>query len=112
MRQGGIIAAAGIVALETMTERLADDHTNAKRLAEGIAKIDGLSVDLDSVRTNMVYFDLVNKKYTDDEFVACCQQAGVGFLCLQRARFRMVTHAGIEPQDIETTLAVLGKVMG
>ena len=77
-----------------------------------MAKIDGLCVDLDSVRTNMVYFELVSKKFTDDEFVSCCQQAGVGFLSLQKARFRMVTHVGIEPQDIETALAVLGKVMG
>lgn len=111
MRQAGIIAAAGIVALETMTERLADDHANAKHLAKGLAKIDGLCVDPDSVRTNMVYFDLVSKRFNDDEFLGCCQQAGIGFLSLQKGKFRMVTHVGIEPQDIETALAVLGKVM-
>ena len=56
MRQAGVIAAAGVVALETMVDRLAEDHANARRLAEGIAKVPGLRVDLASVQTNIVIF--------------------------------------------------------
>ena len=57
MRQAGVLAAAGIVALESMVDRLADDHVNARRLAEGLASLPGLRVDLESVQTNMVYAD-------------------------------------------------------
>ena len=58
MRQAGIIAAAGIVALEKMTDRLEDDHTNARLLGEGLASIPGIYVALETVQTNMVYFDV------------------------------------------------------
>ena len=58
MRQAGIIAAAGIVALDKMVDRLREDHDNAARLATGIARIDGLSIDLARVQTNIVYFDV------------------------------------------------------
>ena len=56
MRQAGVIAAAGIVALEKMVDRLAEDHANARALAEGVAKLPGLAVDLASVQTNIVIF--------------------------------------------------------
>ncbi|UCG48979.1 MAG: low-specificity L-threonine aldolase, partial [Phycisphaerales bacterium] len=58
MRQAGIIAAAGIVALEQMVDRIAEDHENARRLAEGIAGISGLSIDASRVQTNIVYFEV------------------------------------------------------
>ncbi|MEI7672587.1 MAG: low-specificity L-threonine aldolase, partial [Deltaproteobacteria bacterium] len=70
MRQAGIIAAAGIVALEEMVERLAEDHTNARRLAEGISTIQGLATEPDRVRTNILYIDLIDRRFTDDEFMA------------------------------------------
>ena len=60
MRQAGIIAAAGIVALEQMVDRLAEDHANARRLAEGLAEIPGVGVDLARVQTNIVIFDLLD----------------------------------------------------
>ena len=70
MRQAGIIAAAGIVALEEMVERLAEDHANAHRLAEGISRIQGLATEPDRVRTNILYIDLVDQRFTDDAFMA------------------------------------------
>jgi threonine aldolase len=112
MRQAGIIAAAGIVALEEMVERLAEDHVNARRLAEGIAEIDGLSIDIAAVRTNIIYFDLVSYRLSVEEFLRRLEQKGIKLLCTGRpARFRMVTHYGIEAEDIDAALAGLREVM-
>jgi threonine aldolase len=66
MRQCGIIAAAGITALEQMVDRLAEDHENARRLAEGIARIEGLSIDLGRIQTDIVYFDLADERLDGD----------------------------------------------
>lgn len=112
MRQAGIIAAAGIVALEEMVERLAEDHVNARYLAEGIAQIDGLSIDIAAVQTNIIYFDLVSDQLSVEEFLRRLEQKGIKLLCISRpARFRMVTHYGIEVEDIDAALAGLRNVM-
>ena len=66
MRQAGIIAAAGIIALETMVDRLAEDHSNARAIAEGLAEIPGLSLDLERVQTNMIMVD-VEKEFPNGE---------------------------------------------
>ena len=111
MRQCGIIAAAGIVAMEEMVERLADDHANAGRLAEGIARIEGLSIDLDTVVTNMVYFNLSSDRLTCDQFVDRLNEKGVKCLALPPMGFRMVTHYGIESSDIDCALGAIGRVL-
>ncbi len=111
MRQCGIIAAAGIVALEEMTDRLADDHANARRLAEGIAQIDGLSIDLDTVVTNMVYFSLTTDRLTCDQFADRLSKKGVKCLALAPMGLRMVTHYGIESADIDGALNIIADVM-
>ncbi len=69
MRQCGIIAASGLVALDQMIERLEEDHRNAHRLAEGIAQMTGLSIELERVRTNIIYFDLTSDRITTEEFL-------------------------------------------
>ena len=112
MRQAGVIAAAGIVALEEMVDRLADDHTNASRLAEGIANTPGLSVEAGKVKTNIVWFDLADDRLGADEFVAGLAAKGVKLLPLGPRRMRMVTHYGIEPADIEAALVAIGQVIG
>jgi threonine aldolase len=71
MRQTGVLAAAGLVALDTMVDRLAEDHANARTLAEGLAELPGVSCDLSRVQTNLVYFDLA--KPTAAEFVEACR---------------------------------------
>lgn len=111
MRQCGIIAAAGIIALEQMTERLAEDHTNARRLAEGIAKIPGLSLDPKSIRTNIIYFNLSSKKLSAGILVKQLADQGIKVLQLGPALLRVVTHYGISSENIETTLTVLRKIM-
>jgi len=111
MRQAGVLAAAGIVAMEEMIDRLADDHINARRLAEGISQIKGLSTDLSMVQTNIIYFSLDNQKISSERFVSDAAKEGILFLALGKNRFRMVTHYGIEADDIDTALAALKKVI-
>jgi len=109
--EAGIIAAAGIVALEQMIERLAEDHANAHRLAEGISKIQGLATEPKCVRTNILYIDLVDKRFTDDEFMSLLKEKGVMLSHPGPSRFRMLTHHGIGAADIETAIEALSAVM-
>lgn len=111
MRQAGIIAAAGIVALGDMIDRLEEDHKNARILAEGISKIPGLAIDLKKVRTNIIYFDLISKKITADELLQKSVQEGIKFLGIAPNRFRMVTHYGITEETVRYTIKVLAKIM-
>jgi threonine aldolase len=111
MRQCGIIAAAGIEALESMVERLVRDHENARRLAEGIDKIAGLSIAPERVQTNIVYFDLVSETVTAEQLAAALSDKGVRILQLGPARLRAVTHYGITAEDIDLALAALKEVM-
>lgn len=107
MRQAGILAAAGIVALEKMIDRLADDHANARRLAEGLADMPGFIIDLDRVQTNILFFELAPDVKVDADVVTqrMLEQKvkligpGVHF-----RRFRAVTHAWVDRADIDHTL--------
>lgn len=110
MRQAGVIAAAGIVALETMVDRLADDHANAKRLAEGLADIPGIELDPERIKTNIVFFDLTGA-LTAPQLAERLARAGVLIGAAGQRRMRAVTHYGIEREDIETTLGVIRSVI-
>jgi len=111
MRQCGIIAAAGIVALEQMVDRIEEDHRNAYRLASGIARINGLSIDMNIVKTNIVYFNLESSRLTVDEFLLRLEQKGIKVMHRAQTCFRVVTHYGITSEDIDTTLAALAEVL-
>jgi threonine aldolase len=111
MRQAGIIAAPGVVALDKMIARLADDHRNARRLALGIAEIPGLSIDLSMVRTNIIYFDIETERITAEQIRVELESKGIKALPTGPARFRMVTHCGIDAADIDRSLAALREVM-
>ena len=111
MRQSGIIAAAGITALEQMVDRLAEDHANARRLAEGIARKPGLFIDLTAVQTNIIYFSLADERLAAGALVTRLAGRGVKLLQVGPNRLRAVTHYGISAEDIESALAVLTEVM-
>ncbi len=111
MRQAGIIAAAGIVALEDMIERLYEDHRNARVLAEGISKIPGLAIDLKKVQTNIIYFDLISNRISAQELLGKMEEQGIKFLSTGPNRFRMVTHYGITEEDIKLTIESLKKLL-
>jgi threonine aldolase len=104
MRQAGIIAAPGIIALEKMIERLEQDHKNAKMLAEGISKINGLKIDLKRVQTNIIFFDVSQMKISAEIFTSKLQKNGILSLPLTKNTIRMVTHRGIEKEHIEKTI--------
>jgi len=111
MRQAGIIAAAGIVAIENMVDRLVQDHENARILAEGIATIPGLAAEPKRVQTNIVYLNLLAPNFTDGEFLTQLAANGVKLLHTGPARFRMVTHYGIDRDAIDRALTALSNVM-
>ncbi len=112
MRQAGIIAAAGIIALEKMIDRLEDDHLNAKLLAEGISKVEGIRVDLARVQTNMVFVDTSDLKTPDEVVASKLKQEGILASTLSKNRFRLVTHRGIEKDDVERTIEALARIAG
>ncbi len=109
MRQAGIIAAAGIVALETMIDRLEEDHANAKRLANGIAKVEGIVVDMERVQTNIVLLDISSLGVADEVFLSKLQNKGVFALTTAKNKVRLVTHRGIEREHIETAVDAIAK---
>jgi len=111
MRQGGVIAAAGVVALEQMVDRLADDHVNARRLAEGLADIPGIALDPSRVQTNMVFFDLEEGAPDAAEFCGRIAGQNVKMGPTGARRIRAVTHHGIEADHIEQALGVVAQVM-
>ena len=103
MRQVGVIAAAGIVALETMIDRLAEDHANARKLAEGLRRINSITVTQEKVPTNIVMFDLA-PSLPVDRFVAKLVSAGVKFTSRGGNSFRAVTNRMVNAVDIEYVL--------
>ncbi len=109
MRQAGVLAAAGIVALSEMTGRLAEDHDNARRLADGLAHIDGLDLDPETVRTNMVYFEIRQDGLQAAELTARLNLQGVRVLEVGKNRFRAVTHYHITREDIDYALTVFSR---
>ena len=104
MRQAGIIAAAGIVALETMVDRLQEDHTNARLLADGIADLSGIVLDPETIKTNIIYFDMDDTAVESANFLTVLAAKGIQFFDTGPRRFRMVTHYGITAEDILYTI--------
>ena len=112
MRQAGIIAAAGIVALEKMVERLAEDHDNARALAQGFSITAGINVRPASRRTNMVFFDTDDEASRADAFAAALRERGVLFTRIAPTTFRAVTHYGIERRDVDRAISAVGEAIG
>ncbi len=105
MRQAGIIAAAGIVALTEMVERLDEDHANARLLAEGLATIPGVQLELAHVQTDIVRFELRAASVSVDAFLAALREHGVLMGGMGGTTVRAVTHYGIDASDIRAVVA-------
>jgi len=104
MRQAGFMAAAGIVALEQMTSRLSEDHENARLLAQGLRDIPGITIDMDTVQTNIVICDISGLKMTASEFSAKLYEKGIRVNGGNSTMVRFVTHYWIKRDDIEATI--------
>ncbi len=109
MRQGGIMAAAGIVALESMVDRLAEDHANARLLADGLQRL-GLEIDMQAVQTNMVFFQVPSEMMDARTFVTELGRLGVRVNAPSGRRVRMVTHWGVTREDIVYTVEAAERV--
>ena len=104
MRQSGILAAAGIVALNEMPKKIVKDHQNASTLAKGLNAISGISIDLEKVKTNIIYFKLDHSKIDSVTLINSMLKENIKFFELGPNWFRLVTHAGINEEDIEHVL--------
>ena len=113
MRQAGVIAAAALVGLEEMRDRLVDDHRNAKAFAKGLAEIRGIRIDADRVVTNIVSFEVDPAWMDAGAFAKACAEQGlrISRYLGNSPRLRAVTHHGIEIKDIDYALAVVAAVM-
>ncbi|HMF56469.1 MAG TPA: GntG family PLP-dependent aldolase [Pyrinomonadaceae bacterium] len=110
MRQAGVLAAAGLIALEESPKRLHEDHANARKLAEGLAEIPGIRIDPEKVATNIVIFDISETGISADEICAQLQQRNVlasGF----GDSIRMVTHYDVSSADIDVALKGMKEVV-
>ena len=111
MRQAGVLAAAGLISLNEMVDRLADDHRNARRLAEGLQGLPGIDIDLARVETNMVFGDC-RPPLTAREFIQRCREQGVLLDLASTYRWRMVTHRGVSAEDIDYAIDAVRRAMG
>jgi threonine aldolase len=111
MRQIGILAAAGLIALEDGPARLHEDHANARALADGVAEIDGLSIDRSSVQTNIVIFDVSKSGKKSGDICARLKEAGVLAIGISEDRIRMVTHCDVAAPDIPTAINALRTIV-
>ena len=110
MRQAGVIAAAGVIGVQKMVPRLAQDHANARRLAYGLADIPGIVVNPEMIQTNIVNFD-VPSKTTADEFAQQMRAKGVKFNSRNRQSIRAVTHRMISETDVDKSLELIGSLI-
>jgi threonine aldolase len=115
MRQVGVLCAAANYALDHHLERLAEDHSHARRLAEGLAALPGLSIDLESVQTNIVIFDVraLAGASTDlaAEFVRRAAAVGVRLNAVGPSRVRAVTHLDLSAHQVEAALSAFASVV-
>lgn len=110
MRQAGVIAAAGLVALQEMVSRLAEDHQTARTLATGLADLPGMHLDLETVQTNIVIFGPKSLPPEGSSFAEVLAREGVKVGDIGGGRFRAVTHYGITDRDIDEALRVMRTV--
>ncbi len=109
MRQSGVLAAAGLVALETMVDRLAEDHANARRLAEGVARLPACRVDLATVQTNILIFR-VERSGGVGELVTGCLARKVKIHQVGPSAIRCVTHKDVDRDDIDRALEAFREI--
>ena len=110
MRQAGLLAACGLVALEQLVNRLADDHVNARKLAQGLQAIDSAWVDIDSVVTNIVMVHVGNSRHRAREWVDLLADYEVLAAASQHDVLRLVTHRHISEPDVDHTVSAFRQI--
>ncbi len=110
MRQSGVLAEAGLYALENNLLRLAVDHTNAKNLATGMNRLDGITIDMESVETNIVIADIAPDLMTADQFQTGLEKANLHCFSIAPQRVRLVTHLDVTAEQCQKALEIIQKV--
>jgi threonine aldolase len=111
MRQVGVLAAAGLIALEESPKVLIEDHANAKQLAEGVAGLRGIQIDPERTQTNIVIFDIEATGLTTAQFSVELKARGVLANGISPREMRMVTHYDVNRADIEQTLQTVKEIL-
>jgi threonine aldolase len=111
MRQSGVLAAAGLIALEEMPKRLHEDHANARFLAEGLAKLPGIRIDPRNVATNIVVFDVSESPIAPAEIASRLKQRGVLLNAINQRQMRAVTHYDADREACTCALEMVAAVM-
>ena len=112
MRQAGILAAAGIVALNEMVDRLAEDHENAKKLAYGLAEIKGAAIDPTKIRSNILFLEIKKEDLTAEKLIAQLKEEGLRVGPRSPRQVRAVTNYHVTKADIDYALGVFQKILG
>jgi len=110
MRQVGVIAAAGLVALTEMVERLPDDHRRAKELAEGIAPLTGIDLDPDSIETNIIIFGFDHPRFSTPDFLIALREKGI-LAMPTRGGIRFVTHKDVNDEDVKKAVKTFQELL-
>lgn len=111
MRQVGVIAAAGLVALEKMTARLEEDHRNARQLARGLADIPGVSIDAERIQTNIVVFNIEQTRVSTTELSSRLKEYGLLANGINAREMRLVTHNDVSSDDCRTALGMIREAL-
>ena len=112
MRQAGVLAAAGLIALEKMPSRLSDDHANAKFLAAGLAQMPGIRLDASKVMTNILVFNVTGTGMTAFEICKKLSEQGVLASGIDAEQIRMVTHMDVDREACARALAAMQTICG
>ncbi|MDP7557662.1 MAG: low-specificity L-threonine aldolase [Nitrospinaceae bacterium] len=105
MRQAGHLAAAGIIALNDLVDRLKEDHANARKLAEGLSGLKGMVIDLELIKTNIIFFSLKHPSLSPESFMDGLEAKGIKILMIHPGIFRAVLHREISNSQIEQVLS-------
>lgn len=111
MRQSGIIAAAGVYALEHNVERLAEDHANARTLATRLAQLPGITLDVTEIETNLIYFDVAGTGRSAAELSAALREQGVHIGAMADTVMRAVTHLDVSEADVNEAADIFASIL-
>ena len=111
MRQAGHLAAAGLVALENLVEHLKDDHLNTKFLAEQLASTEGIELDQNSVKTNIIFLKLNHPRIDGDQFLSSLEERSIKILMTDPGVFRAVLHREISREQVEIVAQTIKSIL-
>jgi threonine aldolase len=112
MRQAGVLAACGIIAIETQTKRLHVDHENARYLGDRLAEVPGIAVDREKIRINMVFWKTTKSNFDSDAFVAFMLRHRIKMNGVEAGEYRFVTHNDVTREDIDSVTAAVREYAG